>query len=95
MPQRIHATLNDVKREVESHKGDLIKLQAHKSKKKLYRKIGRIEGIYPSIFTVKVENPRSHVPERLSFSYSDVLTRAVRIALIKDEEQEAEKAMTA
>ena len=69
--QKQRATLIDVKREVESHKGDLIKLEAHKSKKKLYHKVGRIEAVYPSIFTVTVEAEKNRPAERLSFSALD------------------------
>lgn len=87
MQGKLRATLSDVKREVESHKGDLIKLEAHKSKKKLYHKVGRIEAIYPSIFTVTVKNKKNSLTERLSFSYSDVLTRSVKIALIPETEE--------
>ncbi len=83
--QKQRATLIDVKREVESHKGDLIKLEAHKSKKKLYHKVGRIEAVYPSIFTVTVQAEKNRPAERLSFSYSDVLTRSVKIALIDEQ----------
>ncbi len=81
--QKQRATINDVKREVESYRGCRIKLEAHKSKKKLYHKEGVIEGTYPSIFTVTVKEEK-RAPQRLSFSYSDVLTRSVKIDLLDD-----------
>ncbi|MGL4283060.1 Veg family protein [Eubacterium aggregans] len=82
--QKQRATINDVKREVESYRGCRIKLEAHKSKKKLYHKEGVIEGTYPSIFTVKVKEEK-RAPQRLSFSYSDVLIRSVKIDLLDTE----------
>lgn len=79
--QRQRVTINDVKREVEAYRGCRIKLEAHKSKKKLYQKEGIIEGIYPSIFIVNVADDK-RPNQRLSFSYSDVLTRSVKIDLL-------------
>nr|MBP8865207.1 Veg family protein [Acetobacterium sp.] len=48
------ATIMDIRREVENCLGKRVKLEAHKSKKKLYQKEGVIESTYPSIFTVRV-----------------------------------------
>lgn len=81
MIEQQRATLEDVKREVEKCKGCRITLEAHKSKKKMYRKEGIIEAVYPCIFTVKVMEEK-RVPQRLSFSYTDVLTRNVKIDLV-------------
>ncbi|MDD2414490.1 MAG: Veg family protein [Eubacteriaceae bacterium] len=86
--QRKRATINDVKKEVETYRGCRVKLEAHKSKKKLYHKEGTIEGIYPSIFTVTVKTEKRPT-QRLSFSYSDVLTRSVKIDLVDDQGVEA------
>lgn len=86
--QKQRATINDVKREVETYLGKRIRLEAHKSKKKLYHKEGIIEGTYPSIFTVTVKEEKRPL-QRLSFSYSDVLTRSVKIALVDDGDETA------
>ena len=83
--QQQKAKIMDVKREVENYRGKRIRLEAHKSKKKLYQKEGVIEGTYPSIFTVSVKEDRRPV-QRLSFSYSDVLTKSVKIALVDEVE---------
>lgn len=74
------ATIADVKKEIELYKGCRVTLEAHKSKKKLYRKVGVIEAVYPCIFTVSVHE-ENRVPQRLSFSYTDVLTQSVKITL--------------
>ncbi len=92
--QRQRATIKDVKREVEAYRGCRVKLEAHKSKKKLYHKEGTIEGVYPSIFTVMVESEKRPT-QRLSFSYSDVLTRSVKIDLIDDDSVDTLEAETA
>ena len=49
------ATIMDIRREVENYLGRRVKLEAHKSKKKLYQKEGVIEETYPIIFTVRVQ----------------------------------------
>lgn len=83
--QKQKATVMDVKRQVERCLGKRIRLEAHKSKKKLYRKEGVIEEAYPSIFTVSVIEDKRPV-QRLSFSYSDVLTKSVKIAILEDQQ---------
>lgn len=85
MQQKQKATIMDVKREVENYRGKRVKLEAHKSKKKLYQKEGVIEGTYPSIFTISVKEDKRPT-QRLSFSYSDVLTKSVKIALVDEVE---------
>lgn len=85
--EKKRATISDVKKQVEFYRGRRVKLEAHKSKKKLYHKVGTIEGIYPSIFTVTVEND-NRPTQRLSFSYSDVLTRSVKINVLNDNGEE-------
>jgi len=76
-------SIGKIKEEVQNWQGKRVRLEAHKSKKKLYHKEGVVEGIYPSIFTVSVQEGRKP-KQRLSFSYSDVLTRSVKIALVDD-----------
>ena len=83
--QNQRATVIDIKREVEKHVGQKVRLEAHKSKKKMYSKIGVIEGIYPCIFTVNVIEEESRPNQRLSFSYADVLTKTVKIDLVDSE----------
>jgi len=45
-------------------------------------KIGVLENTYPSIFVVRIDEPNYN--QRLSFSYADVLTETVELALLKD-----------
>ncbi|MGL4605953.1 MAG: Veg family protein [Eubacteriaceae bacterium] len=77
------ATIMDIRREVENYLGRRVKLEAHKSKKKLYQKEGVIENTYPSIFTVRVQEEKRK-EQKLSFSYSDLLTQSVKIVLLDD-----------
>lgn len=78
-------TVLDIKRKVQKYQGHKVRLEAHKSKKKLYQKTGFIEAIYPSIFTVSIENNNdSDRVQRMSFSYIDLLTKNVKIDLLTD-----------
>ena len=81
------ATIMDIRREVENCLGKRVKLEAHKSKKKLYQKEGIIAETYPSIFTVRVKEDKRK-EQKLSFSYSDLLTQSVKIVLLDDGETE-------
>lgn len=68
--------------------GRKVQLTAKRGRKKAVIRMGVLESTYPSIFTVKldaVENTPH--PERLvSFSYADILTRAVEISVFPDSE---------
>lgn len=77
-------TVRDIKSKVMKYQGQKVRLEAHKSKKKLYQKTGYIEAIYPSIFTISIENESNldARTQRMSFSYIDVLTKNVKIDLL-------------
>ncbi len=78
------ATIMDIRREVENYLGRRVKLEAHKSKKKLYQKEGIIAETYPSIFTIRVKEDKRK-EQRYSFTYSDLLTKTVKIVLLDEE----------
>ena len=77
------STVLDIKNKVKKYQGQKVRLEAHKSKKKLYQKTGFIEAIYPSIFTVSIVNKGNNHNQRMSFSYIDLLTDNVKIDLIE------------
>ncbi len=76
-------TLLEIKQKVKDNQGRKVRLEAHKSKKKLYHKTGYIDEIYPSIFTISIEgkDDGSRV-QHMSFSYIDLLTHNVKIDLV-------------
>ena len=51
---------------------------------------GVIEGIYPSIFTVKldVQNDIPTSERRVSYSYADVLTRTVELVVCEPDSED-------
>ena len=42
---------------------------------------GIIQGAYPSVFTILIDEDEKKPPQLLSFSYADILTRDVRMKL--------------
>ena len=72
-------TLVEIRKELETHVGEKIKLRANRGRRKSYEKIGVLENTYPSIFIVKVDE--KHYYQRFSFSYADVLTETVELSL--------------
>ncbi len=70
--------LFEIRRKLESHLGEKIKLRANRGRRKTYEKEGVLESTYPSIFIVRVDE--NNYFQRLSFSYADVLTETVELS---------------
>ncbi len=69
-----------IRRNLESHVGQKIRLRAHRGRRKTLEKVGVLENTYPSIFVIRVDEPNYY--QRLSFSYADVLTETVELTLV-------------
>lgn len=69
---------------IEHRIGERVQLFANKGRRKSVYKEGVIENSYPSIFTIRIENEFDST-RRLSFSYTDLLTKAVELVVCKDE----------
>ena len=70
--------LFEIRKKLESHLGEKIKLRANRGRRKTYEKEGVLESIYPSIFIVRVDENDYY--QRLSFTYADVLTETVELS---------------
>lgn len=77
------SSLFQIKRDIETCIGQKIQLKANKGRKKAFIKEGILENTYPSIFVVKFENDYE-ATRRVSYSYTDILTKAVEIVICKD-----------
>jgi uncharacterized protein Veg len=75
----IKNSLVQIRKELESHVGEQIRLRANRGRRKAFEKVGVLENTYPSIFVVLVNEKTYH--QRLSFSYADVLTETVELSL--------------
>jgi len=77
-------TLVEIRKELESHVGEMIKLRANRGRRKSYEKTGILENTYPSIFVVRVDE--KHYYQRFSFSYADVLTETVELSICSEDD---------
>jgi uncharacterized protein Veg len=75
--------LFQIKRDIEGCIGEKVQLRANKGRKKSFIREGVLENTYPSIFVVKFENEYDNT-RRVSYSYTDILTKAVEIVVYKD-----------
>lgn len=82
--------LSRIKTNLSNNVGHKVKLKAKQGRKQIIVREGGIEGIYPSIFTVKldVHNDIPTSERRVSYSYADVLTRTVELIVCEPEEKE-------
>ena len=75
--------LFQIKKDIETCIGEKVQLKANKGRKKAFIREGVLENTYPSIFIVKFEN-EYETTRRVSYSYTDILTKAVEIVVCKD-----------
>lgn len=78
--------LFQIKKNIETCIGQKVQLKANKGRKKAFIKEGVIENSYPSIFIIKFEN-EYETTRRVSYSYTDILTKAVELVIYKDDEK--------
>lgn len=75
--------LFQIKKDIQNFVGEKVQLKTNKGRKKAFIKEGILENTYPSIFVVKFENDYE-TTRRVSYSYTDILTKAVEIVVCKD-----------
>lgn len=75
--------LFQIKRDIETCIGEKVQLKTNKGRKKSVIREGVLENTYPSIFVIKFENDYE-TTRRVSFSYTDILTKAVELVVCKD-----------
>ncbi len=72
-----NGVLGEIRHGLEGYVGRRITLKTVKSRRRVQTDEGILESTYPNIFVVRVNASPS--PRRVSYTYSDVLTRTVRI----------------
>jgi len=76
--------LVQIKRNIDNCIGEKVQLKANKGRKKAFIKEGILENTYPSIFIVRFENDYE-TTRRVSYSYTDILTKAVELVICKND----------
>ncbi len=76
------AEINKVRASIYQQCGRKVLIKLDKGRNKVDVQEGVIQGAYPSVFTVLVQDDREgNPPQLLSFSYSDIITRDIRMKL--------------
>ena len=75
--------IKDIISEIASLKGENVNMRVNKGRNKYEKYIGIVKGVYPSIFTVDVIDPK--YIGMISYSYNDVLCGDVALKIIKHE----------
>lgn len=68
--KKVLTTLPQIKSRIERLQGQMVDMKVNCGRKKIVMRQGVIDGIYQSVFTVKMIN---HTTEIASFSYTDIL----------------------
>lgn len=77
-----HSDISKVKSSVNKNIGNKVKIRANRGRHKIDVAEGIICETYPSIFLIEVINEIDDTTQKISFSYTDVLTKDVQMQLI-------------
>ncbi len=76
------ADIDKVRASVSGQLGNRVMIQLDRGRNRVDIQEGVIQGAYPSVFTILIDDGNEKKPSQLlSFSYADVLTRDVRMKL--------------
>lgn len=75
------AEINKVRASIHQQCGNRVKIQLDRGRNKIDIQEGIIKEAYPSVFTVLVDDEENNPPQLLSFSYTDVITKDIRMKL--------------
>ncbi|TCP22553.1 uncharacterized protein Veg [Scopulibacillus darangshiensis] len=76
-------TIKDIKCALDERVGKRLALKANGGRRKTIQRVGVLEETYPSVFIVKLDED-SNAYERVSYSYTDVLTESVEITFLEE-----------
>ena len=75
------AQISKVRASVHRQRGNRVKIQLDRGRNKVDIQEGVIQGAYPSVFTILVDDEQDNAPQLLSFSYTDIITKDIRMKL--------------
>jgi uncharacterized protein Veg len=76
-------TLADIKKSLDCHLGRRLQLKANGGRKKTIERAGILRETYRAVFVVDLDQDENAF-ERVSYSYTDILTEAVEITFDDD-----------
>ncbi len=71
-------TIVEIKQQLDAHIGDNLTVVAQVGRKKVTRRKGILTKTFPAVFVVDLDQDQSKI-ERVSYSYTDVLTRNIEL----------------
>ncbi len=79
------ADINTIRKGIERYKGSCVRVTTKEGRNRCISRKGTIESIYPSLFVVRFDKNSYSEDEvsRVSYSYTDVLTSSVKLAVYK------------
>ena len=75
------AQISKVRASVHQQCGNRLKIQLDRGRNKVDIQEGVIQKAYPSVFTILVDDEQDNAPQLLSFSYTDIITKDIRMKL--------------
>ena len=75
------AQISKVRASVHQQCGNRVKIQLARGRNKVDIQEGVIQEAYPSVFTILVDDEQDNAPQLLSFSYTDIITKDIRMKL--------------
>lgn len=75
------AQISKVRASVYRQCGNRVKIQLDRGRNKVDVQEGVIQEAYPSVFTILVDDEQDNAPQLLSFSYTDIITKDIRMKL--------------
>lgn len=69
----------EIKRGIDSLVGERVRVTANKGRRQVVEREGTLERTYPNLFVIRLDEGDSS--RRLSYTYADVLTETVKLAV--------------
>ncbi len=75
--------LLDIKRGLDGIVGERVRVTASKGRRQVVEREGTLEKTYPNLFVIRIDEGESS--RRVTYTYADVLTEVVKLAVFEDE----------
>ena len=79
-----HADFDKVRASVKQQCGNRVIIQLDKGRNKIDIQEGVIKEAYPSVFTILIDDSDNRPAQLLSFSYTDIITKEIRMKLCQN-----------
>lgn len=77
-------TLARIKSALDDHIGETLMITSHVGRKKVLQRKGILSGTFPAVFVIELDQGQNKI-ERVSYSYTDVLTKNIKLKLDDDQ----------